>query len=456
MTYLIAELAEGEKGGFCPRGAVKTLWQTRDRETMVSGPAETGKTFGCIQYLDALLWKYPGAQAIMARKTQASLVGSALRTYKRVIGDNSPIRAYGGNSPQWFDYPNGSRLWIAGLDNAQKALSSERDLIYINQAEELTESDWETLTTRCTGRGAVMPYTRMFGDCNPAYPTHWIKAREKSGKLRLLESRHEDNPTLYAEGGEITEQGRRSLSVLDGLTGTRYLRLRKGLWVQAEGVVYEGFDPARHIIPRIPIPADWPRVWTVDFGFVNPFVWQDWATDPDGRLILVREIYRTQRLVEDHAKDIKRASGWEWKDAEGKTHPPVNPQPRPVAVICDHDAEDRATLEKHLGLTTRAAVKNVSGGIQAVAARLKLAGDNKPRLLLFDDALLEIDPLLLDAKSPVKTADEFEVYVWDTRQGMKKGDQPVKAVDHGMDPLRYRVAEDDMQVPPRPVGLPDD
>jgi predicted transcriptional regulator len=40
----------------------------------------------------------------------------------------------------------------------------------------------------------------------------------------------------------------------------------------------------------------------VDFGYTNPFVMQWWAEDPDGRLYLYREIYRTRRLVEDHAK----------------------------------------------------------------------------------------------------------------------------------------------------------
>jgi hypothetical protein len=104
----------------------------------------------------------------------------------------------------------------------------------------------------------------------------------------------------------------------------------------------------------------------VDFGFTNPFVWQQWAVDPDGRLWLEREIYRTQRLVEDHAKDILNvvtvtagASKGQWL------------YPRPAAIICDHDAEDRATLERHLGMGTTAAKKSVSDGIQAMSARLR-------------------------------------------------------------------------------------
>lgn len=437
MPYVVEEIdghVPEAESVFTPRGAVKQLWTSRDRETMVSGPAETGKTWGCVQYLDALLWRYPKAQAVMCRKTYASLVGSALRTYKRVLGDNSPVRAYGGERPEWFDYPNNSRLWIVGLDNPQKALSSERDLIYVNQAEELTLEDWETLTTRCTGRGSVMPYTRMFGDCNPGPPSHWILHRQG---LKMLESRHEDNPTLFGDAGEdgqltITTQGEITLSVLDALTGARKGRLRYGRWMQAEGAVYDEWDAARHLVDRTDpryglqngVPATWPRLWTVDFGFTNPFVWQCWAIDPDGRMLRIREIYKTQTLVEDHAVRIRQLS-------EG--------EPPPVAVVCDHDAEGRATLERYLGVQTIPAYKGVADGIQAVAGRLKTAKDGSPRLLYLRDSLDEVDDALLAARRPTCTEEEYDVYVWETGGGVKAREQPHKDNDHGMDASRYSV-----------------
>jgi hypothetical protein len=440
-TYVIAELAEGEQGGYEPRGAVKTLWQSRDFETMVSGPAETGKTWGCLQYVDALLWRYPGANGVMCRKTYAALVPAALQTYKRIIGTESPIRPYGGEKPEWFQYPNGSRLWCIGLDNPGKALSSERDFIYINQAEEVTLEDWETLSTRCTGRGAVMPYTRIFGDCNPGPPTHWIKTRQS---LRLLESRHEDNPTLYAADGTLTEQGRISLGILDNLTGVRYFRLRKGLWVQAEGAVYENWDPAVHVIDRREIPESWARYWAVDFGYKNPFVWQAWAMDEDGRLYRYREIYFTGRLVEDHAKTILAVT-------EG--------EPQPRAIICDHDAEDRATLERHIGRTTEAASKSISPGIQSVAQRLNKAGDGRARIFYLRDSLVEVDRSLLAKSEPVCTEQEFEMYIWPPGvDGKPIKEVPVDKFNHGLDATRYAVAKFDAPLPPKevaysPVGI---
>jgi hypothetical protein len=162
----------------------------------------------------------------------------------------------------------------------------------------------------------------------------------------------------------------------------------------------------------------------VDFGFTNPFVWQEWAQDPDGRLYLVREVYHTGRLVEDHARRIKELT---------------RNSPRPRAVLCDHDAEDRATLERHLQLRTTPAPKEISPGIQSVASRLRLAGDGKPRLFVVRGALDERDPALDARKAPCSTAEEWDGYVWDTRAGRKKGEVPLDRDDHGLDACRYLV-----------------
>src|SRR5262249_7342824 len=206
-----------------------------------------------------------------------------------------------------------------------KVMSTEYDLICVQEAIELTEEDWESLTTRL--RNGVMPYQQIIADTNPDAPTHWLKRRCDAGRTLLLESRHEDNPSVTPE----------YLARLDRLTGARLWRLRHGRWVSAEGVVYEGWDPAVHLAQPRPIPREWPRTWSIDFGYANPFVWQCWAIDPDDCLWLIREIYQTGRLVEDLAREIRAVTGGE---------------PRPRAIICDHDAEDRPTLAPPHGRPT--------------------------------------------------------------------------------------------------------
>jgi phage terminase large subunit len=137
-------------------------------------------------------------------------------------------------------------------------------------------------------------------------------------------------------------------------------------------------------------------------------------------------------LVEDHAVVIRDRL--------------LKDQPRPRAIITDHDAEDRATLERKLGMGTQPAHKSVSDGIQALQSRLKVQGDGKARLYIFRDALLERDPEMDAASLPVGFAEEIVGYVWAVKPGNAGGlkEEPVKANDHSMDPGRYMVAARDL------------
>ena len=415
--YVVLEESDG---GYDPRGAALELWGCRNQEVILSGPAETGKTYACLQKLHALCIRYPGIQCAMVRKTRKSMTGSVLQTYERKV-IRGGVKPYGGSHVEWYDYDNGSRIYVGGMDNPDKILSSERDVIYVNQAEELTLDDWEKLLTRATGRAGNMPYPQMLGDCNPWGPSHWILKRAQAGALKLLESRHEDNPTLFTPDGEMTEQGVRTMAVLDTLTGIRYQRLRRGKWVSAEGIIYDSWDRAVHVIDPIPLPDVWTRYRVIDFGYTNPFVCLWFAQDKDGRLYLYRELYQTGLLVEDAAKEINRLTGSE----------------NIRATICDHDAEDRATLERY-GIPTIPAKKDVKMGIQAVQTRLRKAGDGRPRLYVFSDCLVEPDKKLLEAKQPTCLIEEMEEYVWElARDGVADKETPRKIYDHSEDCLRY-------------------
>ena len=417
---------------YAPRGSARAIFSMQEPEIILAGPAGTGKSRAWLEKLHLACLLHPNLRASMVRKTRRSLTESGMVTYwQKVMPQYDGVRWRAAD--QQYQYRNGSILAVGGLDKPSKVMSSEWDIIYFQEAIEGTEEDWESLTTRL--RNGKNTYAQIVGDVNPGPPTHWIKQRAAAGKLLLLESRHEDNPLLFDANGVMTAEGTRYISILDALTGVRYLRLRCGLWAAAEGMVYEqSWDRARNIVNPFHIPPEWPRYLWFDFGYINPFVCHWVAQDPDGRLIVYREIYMTKRLVEDHCVDIKKLSRWGEKGGD----------PLPRALICDHDAEGRATLERHLGLMTTPAEKNVSAGIQAMDARLRPAGDDKPRLMYFSNLLVERDSDLADRKLPTSVIDEPESYVWDMRQGMKRGEQPVKEYDHGMDTDRYGVASFDL------------
>lgn len=415
---------------YTPLGAAKELFDRREPEVLMSGPAGTGKSRACLEKLHACALLNPGMKGLMVRKTQKSLTSTALETWREHVVSEAIqegiVRYYGGSGsqPAQYKYINGSSILMIGMDNSTKIMSSEFDMIYVQEAIELKESDWQALLTRL--RNGRMTFQQLIADTNPDAATHWLKQRSEKGVCTLLESRHEDNPIFWDDFGELNAVGSAYMQNLDSLTGTAYLRYREGKWVTAEGQILHDWDTQLHLIDPFEIPEEWRRYYAIDFGFTDPFVCQWWAEDHDGRLYLYRELVHTKRLVEDHARQIRILS----KD-----------EPSPSAVICDHDAEGRATLQRYLELSsTIAAHKTVSDGIQAVQSRLRKAGDGKPRLFVFRDAVIERDQKMVDNNLPIGFEQEATRYVWD--EGKEK---PVKEYDHSMDAARYMVAHKDLR-----------
>jgi phage terminase large subunit len=447
-------------------GAALDLFHRRDSEVLLSGPAGTGKSRACLEKVHAMALANPGMRGLLVRKTLNSLTATGLVTYREHVAAESilagHVRWYGGSAqePPAYRYSNGSTLVVGGMDKAMKIMSSEYDVVYVQEATELTEDDWEAITTRL--RNGKISFQQLIADCNPGVPHHWLKRRCDQADTLMLYSRHEDNPILYNPVTKAwTERGVEYLKKLSKLTGVRKLRLRDGKWAAADGLIYEEWDPDVHLIDRFKIPDEWVRWWSIDFGYTNPQVIQFWAEDPDGRLYLYREIYRTRRTVDQHAKDImgcvskadrdyRHPDGADRYAYQGRTW--IEPKPR--GIICDHDAEGRAVLEREVGISTIAATKSVAPGIQAFQARLRPADDGKPRLFIFRDALVHRDPELDDAKKPCCTAEEIVGYVWDrgaTAAAAEKPpkEAPLKENDHGMDGGRYMVAERDLGGRPR-------
>jgi hypothetical protein len=426
-------------------GGALELMSARDKEICLDGPAGTGKTLAIWWKIHLALIKYPGARALALRKSHASLVSTALVIYrKEVLHPACGVRFFGGNSelPPMYIYPNGSEMLLGGLDRPGKVMSAAYDLVYINEATDLKIEEYELPFSRL--RNGVMPYQQILTDVNPQNPKHWFNRRMDTGLTRRILSRHTDNPRFYDQKTlELTEAGDAYINgILGNLTGVRRLRLKDGKWMAAEGAIYEqDWDEAINVVQPFKIPRDWPRFWSIDFGYVHPFVCQFWAIDPDGQMILYKEVYHTGRTVKDHCAHIKRAMGWH-EDKMGQAMLTPSGEPLPLAVIADHDAGDRATFEQEMGLRTIGAKKDVSPGIQAVQLRMRPRGNGKPGLVIFSDALVERDMVRDMKELPCCTKDEIETYVW--TDSLRK-DEPLKELDDGCDAMRYFVAHRDLR-----------
>ena len=143
----------------------------------------------------------------------------------------------------------------------------------------------------------------------------------------------------------------------------------------------------------------------------------------NGDVHIYRQLYRTQQLVSDiahQAKEIEKI-----KDTRAVRY---------EAVVCDHDAEGRAQLERIWQCSTQAAHKSIREGIEAVTARF---ASRKGRRIWIHRGSLAHPPDRILAKSghPTDLVDELLGYRFDD----KKDGYPIKANDHACDTLRYGV-----------------
>lgn len=385
---------------------------------LLTGAAGGGKSRVAAEKVNAYCWTYPNSTWLIMRKAK-EWTGKSIVPFmwKTVMGMDERIRY--NKSEDTFYYPNGSVIYSGGMmdDKQRESVRSiggdgGLDGAWFEEANAFTRNDYEEIIGRV--RHTAANWQQIILTTNPDAPTHWIyKDLIQGGAASVYYSGAKDNPNNSPA----------YLVNLQKLTGVMKDRLVDGKWVQAEGAIYEEFDPAIHMIDRDKCPPFVRRFRVIDFGYSNPFVCQWWGEDADGRLYRYREIYKTRKLVEDLTPQIIELTGEELIDA----------------TISDHDAEDRATMERH-GISTQAAKKDVSPGIQAVKARMKVQADGKPRIYFVRGALVESDPLLEYKKNPTCTEEEIPGYAWKKHEdGKPNKEEPVKLNDHGCDTTRYMV-----------------
>lgn len=398
------------------RGAALTAQTTTTAEWLLSGPSETGKTFAALYRLDSLLRAYAGARAALVRKVRATMVSTVLETWETVIALRGGVTVYGGKRPEWYDYPNGGRVYIGGMDDPGKVLSGERDFIFVNQAEELAREDWETLLTRATGRAGHAPFAMLFGDCNPGSYTHWILAR---ASLLRLESAHPDNPTLYDDVGQLTERGRATMERLRSLTGTLRSRLLDGQWVAAEGAIYGDVwsdgPPDGNVTEEADYQPDAGDVlWACDDGSSGALDANGYYTAASHpRVILFAQLRHDGSIcIFDELLSIDTRHDTDIAAALAR------PYPAPDYAVVDSSAKMfRIWLRDNAGCSVFGGTADVREGIRNLRNAISPNAVGWRRV--------RVHPRCRHLRA------EMVSYQWG------EGDKPVKAFDHTLDALRY-------------------
>lgn len=272
--------------------------------------------------------------------------------------------------------------------------------VMLDEVALMPRSFVEQALARCSVSGA-----KFWFNCNPENPEHWfrkewlLKAPERNALH--LHFTMDDNPSL----DDATRERYRTM-----YSGVFYQRYVLGLWVMAEGIVYDMFDHTRNVYSEPPIDmADRStRYIACDYGTTNPCVFLD--IYDDGEVIRVDREYRwdsraehRQKTDEEYADDFMAFMGASW-----------------CAVYVDPSAASFIAALRRRGVYVIEANNAVLDGIRRVGALFQRG------LLLVHDTCTGL-------------MDELGSYRWDDKAAQRGEEKPIKQLDHAPDALRYFV-----------------
>jgi PBSX family phage terminase large subunit len=381
------------------------------------------------------------------------MVGKTERTLKRNIIDplvdwlgERRCKYVQGNGELWL---LGRRIYVAGA-NDERSMDKIRGLTlagaYVDEISVIPESFWSMLLTRLSIEGA-----QLFGTTNPDNPNHWLM-RDYLKKARLW-LRHDGHVVRHEDDGRRLDLHRFSFRLRDNpslpaayirsleleFAGLWRLRFVEGLWVLAEGAIFDMFDEDLHVVDDLPRDAggrvvmdEW--IIAIDYGTTNPFVALLIGVGRDSddveRIWVAREWRWDSHEQHQQKTDAEYSTALRaWLDHLQETELPgldvagVYVDPSAASFIAqlwrDHwqgvHGADNAVLD---------GIRSVSSLYGADRLRIHRSCSTGHRSLGGSDNNL---------------VGETTGYVWDPKAAEKGEEKPLKVDDHGPDAKRYGI-----------------
>lgn len=220
------------------------------RNVMLRGGSRSGKTFVLVRAIIQRAINAPASRHVIFRfRFNHAKTSVWADTLPKVLKLCFPALAVRFDKTDFYvELPNGSQVWIAGLDDkdrVEKILGQEYATLYFNESSQIPWGSVETAMSRLAQRCALAPEIakatgrayltlKAFFDCNPPSKLHWsyqlFRAKLKPGTKEAL-----PNPADYVEMQVNPADNSDNLppeyfEVLAGMSSARRLRFEAGEW----------------------------------------------------------------------------------------------------------------------------------------------------------------------------------------------------------------------------------
>jgi phage terminase large subunit len=341
------------------------------------GGSRSSKTYSLCQMVIVYCLTNPGKLVSIIRKTFPTLRGTVMRDFFEVMRDLELYdeRAH-HKTEQMYNFPNGSQVEFFGADNGQKLRGRKRDVLWINESNELSFEEFTQLNMRTT--------EKLIFDFNPSENFHWLYDLISRPEAILIHSTYKDNPFL----GEAQIKEIENLIMYDESYYKIYALGEKG---SGKTTIYTHWKYYEHL------PEVKETFYGFDPGFNHPSSLVE-VNIIDNTAYVKEIIYKSGLTVSDLIREMDELKISKSKD-----------------IICDTARPEIIEDLRRKGYNAKNAIKNVKEGIDSVKST---------------EVFIQ--------KESLNILKEIAAYKWKSNGDLVL-DEPVKVYDDAMDAMRYAI-----------------
>ncbi len=345
------------------------------------GGSRSSKTYSLCQLMIIHALQTPKTLISVVRKSFPALRATVMRDFYEVLKDLDLYDdKYHSKSENIYEFPNGSAIEFFSIDDEQKVRGRKRDILWMNEANEIKRDEFTQLNMRTT--------SKVFADFNPSDTEHWLYDLLNRPDSIKLHSTYKDNPFL-------TKALVKEIEELIKTDEDYYNIYALGIPSKSKHTIYN------HQKDYSFLPEKTEMLLGLDFGYQHPsaLVRCDFVENEVYVQELLYESFLTTPELINRLKDI-------FKEKEYSMG---------TKIICDYARPEIIEDLRRNGFNCLNAIKNVNEGIDAVKSKQ-----------------------LYVHKDSYNIKKEFSNYKW-KMSGEQLLDEPIKKFDDAMDAMRYAI-----------------